>query len=177
MKKNLSVSTYRNGDPIPQVTNPDTWATLTTGAWCWYNNDSANYAVYGKLYNWYAVTDPRGLAPQGWHIPTDAEWTSIVDFCYWNSTNAGGPLKDTGTIYWLPPNTGATNASKFTALPAGQRDVNGTFQWVKYYGMFWSATLLNSGYAWGRELFFSTNYVSRLAFEYKAGLSVRCVKD
>src|SRR5262245_42075520 len=72
--KNLNVSHYRNGDPIPQVKNNAKWAALTTGAWCWYNNDSANGAVYGKLYNWYAVNDPRGLAPEGWHIPSDGEW-------------------------------------------------------------------------------------------------------
>ena len=75
--KNLNVSNYRNGDLIPQVKNPAKWATLTTGAWCWYNNDSANGAVYGKLYNWYAVTDPRGLAPEGWHVPSDADWDTL----------------------------------------------------------------------------------------------------
>ena len=79
MPKNLDVDHYRNGDPIPQVTDPEVWGTLTTGAWCYYNNDPANGAVYGKLYNWYAVNDPRGLAPAGWHIPTEAEMIVMSD--------------------------------------------------------------------------------------------------
>lgn len=78
MDKNLNVDTYRNGDKIPQVTDPNEWANLTTGAWCWYNNDSARDNKYGKLYNWYAITDPRGIAPQGWHIPSDAEWATSM---------------------------------------------------------------------------------------------------
>ena len=81
MQKNLNVSKYKNGDIIPQVTNPTQWAVLTTGAWCWYNNDSATYAAtYGKLYNWYAVNDPRGLAPEGWHVPSDGEWNKLVKY-------------------------------------------------------------------------------------------------
>jgi hypothetical protein len=75
--KNLDVAFYRNGDPIPQVTDATAWASLTTGAWCYYNNDSTQGNKYGKLYNWYAVNDPRGLAPQGWHIPSDTEWTIL----------------------------------------------------------------------------------------------------
>ena len=77
--QNLDVSTYRNGDTIPEVQNPNVWYYLTTGAWCFYNNDPANGPVYGKLYNWYAVNDPRGLAPVGYHIPSDAEWTILTD--------------------------------------------------------------------------------------------------
>src|SRR5690242_1829855 len=80
MLKNLDVTTYRNGDPISQVTDSTQWVGLTTGAWCYYNNDPANNVVYGKLYNWYAVNDPRGIAPLGWHIPTDAEWTTLSTF-------------------------------------------------------------------------------------------------
>ncbi|NQW78846.1 MAG: fibrobacter succinogenes major paralogous domain-containing protein, partial [Chitinophagaceae bacterium] len=83
MDKNLNVSTYQNGDIIQYVSDPAAWAALTTGAWCYYNNDPANNAIYGKLYNWYAVNDLRGLAPKGWHIPTDAEWTTL-------STTLGG---------------------------------------------------------------------------------------
>jgi hypothetical protein len=79
MVKNLDVDHYRNGDPIPQVTDPAAWAALTTGAWCYYYNDPAIGAIYGKLYNWYAVNDPRGLAPVGWHIPTEPEWITLVN--------------------------------------------------------------------------------------------------
>ena len=77
MLKNLDVSKYRNGDDIPQVTDATTWANLTTGAWCYYENNTANGTVYGKLYNWFAVNDPRGLAPSGWHIPSQAEWVTL----------------------------------------------------------------------------------------------------
>lgn len=80
MKKNLNVTKYRNGDLIPQVTDPTQWKNLTTGAWCYYNNDSANGDVYGKLYNWYAVNDTRGLAPVGYHIPSNTDWTNLIDF-------------------------------------------------------------------------------------------------
>jgi len=90
-KCNLDVTTYRNGDPIPEVTDPAAWAALTTGAWCHYANNTANGTIYGKLYNWYAVNDPRGLAPIGQHIPTDAEWITLTDFLG-GATGAGGTL-------------------------------------------------------------------------------------
>ena len=118
IKENLNVATYRNGDIIPQVTDPTAWAALTTGAWCYPNNDPANEAIYGKLYNWYAVNDSRGLAPQGWHVATDAELTTL-------GTNLGGDnvaegkMKSTGTSYWARTNTDATNSSVFSGLPGG----------------------------------------------------------
>src|SRR4030095_5656585 len=90
MATNLSVSHYRNGDKIPQVKDSAQWAKLTTGAWCWYNNDSATGAVYGKLYNWFAIHDPRGLAPAGWHVPSDSEWYVVSNFLGANAHNAGG---------------------------------------------------------------------------------------
>jgi uncharacterized protein (TIGR02145 family) len=132
--RNLDVTTYRNGDPIPQVTDPEQWRQLKTGAWCYYNNDPANGAIYGKLYNWYAVTDPRGLAPRGWHVPFRTEWQVMKSLVY-NMTPAGqigGKMKSTGTIeagtgLWYAPNTGATNLSGFTGLPGGLRQFNGVF--------------------------------------------------
>ncbi|MEO6542359.1 MAG: fibrobacter succinogenes major paralogous domain-containing protein, partial [Ferruginibacter sp.] len=119
MLKNLEVTTYRNGDLIPEVTDPTVWSTLTTGAWCYYSNNAANGPVYGKLYNWYAVNDPRGLAPTGWHVPTDAEFTTLRT-CLGGNAVAGGKLKEIGTTHWNSPNVGATNSSGFTALPAGE---------------------------------------------------------
>ena len=92
MTTNLAVTHYRNGDKIPQVRNQANWNTLTTGAWCWYNNDSATGAVYGRLYNWYAVNDPRGLAPAGWHVPNDAEWARVSTFLGGKAV-AGGKMK------------------------------------------------------------------------------------
>jgi len=142
MTRNLDVSRYRNGDLIPHVTNPAKWDTLTTGAWCYYNNDSANGAIYGKLYNWYAVNDPRGLAPTGWHIPSDAEWDTLSIHL---GNNAGGKLKDTGTIeagtgLWYAPNKGATNRTGFTGLPGASRYGTGGFYSIGYYAYCWSST-------------------------------------
>ena len=135
MEKNLDVLTYRNGDIIPQVTDPTAWAALTTGAWCYYNNDVANGAIYGKLYNWYAVNDPRGLAPTGWHVPSDAEWTTL-ETTLGGDPVAGGKMKVAGTTRWTTPNTGATNESGFAGLPGGTRNNNGTFSNVGSNG-YW----------------------------------------
>lgn len=152
--KNLSVTTYRNGDPIPEVTDPVAWSTLTTGAWCYVDNDPATEPIYGRLYNFYAVQDPRGLAPVGWHIPTLIEWERLRN-CAGIGTQplphlgAGGALKETGTFYWASPNTGATNGTGFTARPAGYRYggptvvgqyLNGHFSSKTAAAFFWSAT-------------------------------------
>src|SRR5262249_47959916 len=148
----------RNGDKIPQVKGKAAWESLTTGAWCWYNNDSATGAVYGKLYNWYAVNDPRGLAPAGWHVPSDAEWDTLATHL---GSNAGGKLKDTGTIeagtgLWHAPNTGATNKTGFTGLPGGYRPNygTGTFYYIGSYGYWWSSTEYDTDNAFYRNLFF-----------------------
>ncbi|MBI5326284.1 MAG: C40 family peptidase [Ignavibacteriae bacterium] len=176
--KNLNVSTYRNGDPIPQVTDPTEWGNLTTGAWCYYNNDPANGTVYGKLYNWYAVNDPRGLAPIGWHIPSDGEWTTLTNQLGGESI-AGGKLKEIGTTHWSSPNTGATNESGFTGLPSGYRSDspgNGTFYSINNGAMWWSTTTIGDS-SWWRVLFYNETYVTR-AFAWNCiGASVRCVKD
>lgn len=129
MDKNLDVTTYRNGDPIPYVTDPTVWAGLTTGAWCYYNNDPSNNATYGKLYNWYAVNDGRGLAPVGWHVPTDLEFTTLTT-ALGGASVAGGKMKVTGTKTWLSPNTGATNTSGWAGLPGGGRNSSGAFNFV-----------------------------------------------
>ncbi len=187
--KNLDVATYRNGDPIPQVTDPVIWNNLTTGAWCWLNNDSAtNGAIYGRLYNWYAVNDPRGLAPQGWHVPSDAEWNKLVKFidpsgdticqvCSQSAT-AGGAMKDASTNYWSPPNTGATNSSGFAGLPGGYRYYEGTFFGSGGYdGAWWGSTEANSDIAWYHSLTYNFADKHRFGIYKTAGLSVRVVKD
>ena len=136
MKKNLDIATYRNGDAIPKVTDPAIWANLTTGAYCYYNNDSATYAaVYGKLYNWYALTDPRGLDMQGWHVPSDWEFSTLMTKNGGNDA-LGGKLK--ATWLWIAPNTGATNSLNFTALPGGFRDDQGYFWAMGYKAVFGS---------------------------------------
>lgn len=178
MDKNLDVDRYRNGDPIPKVTDNTAWAALTTGAYCYYNNDSATYAAtYGKLYNWFAVNDPRGLAPAGWHIPTDAEWTSIVT-CLGGAFVAGGEMKETGTIHWQSPNYGATNSSDFTGLPGGYRSyAGGLFDYVGIYGYWWSSTSQSSQGAWARRLSYNDVDVFTNNDAKKFGFSVRCVRD
>ena len=123
-KKNLNVSKYRNGDIIPEVKDPREWAKLTTGAWCYYNNDPKNGAIYGKLYNWYAYNDPRGLAPEGFHIPSKTEWELLFSYLG-GEKDAAGKLKSTKPL-WATPNKEATNISHFSALPGGCRYEGGT---------------------------------------------------
>jgi uncharacterized protein (TIGR02145 family) len=177
MTKNLDVDTYRNGDAIPQVTDPTTWAALTTGAWCYNNNSPANDAIYGKLYNWYAVNDPRGLAPEGWHIPTDFEWTTLEN-CLGGASIVGGAMKEIGTTHWTTPNLGATNISGWTGLPGGYRNpTNGTFISVGNYGYWWSSTEFNTSFAWLRYLFFNNGTLSRDGSPMQGGFSVRCIRD
>ena len=186
MSKNLDVGNYKNGDPIPQVEEQGEWMNLTTGAWCWYNNDSAEYgSIYGKLYNWYAVNDPRGLAPQGWHIPTDDEWTKLST-CLGGDAAAGGKLKETGTSHWLWPNGEATNETGFTALP-GERRPTLTSEWpipisqsiLGGFGNWWSSTENVPTHAFYRKLNNVSGYFYReITGERKTdGYSVRCVKD
>lgn len=176
MKFNLNVDKYRNGDVIPQVQNGAQWAALTTGAWCYYENNTANGPVYGKLYNWYAVNDPRGLAPQGYHVPSDAEWTTLVTFLGGQSV-AGGKMK-ARTSLWAYPNTNATNSSGFTGLPGGERANNGSFNVIGDSGIWWSSSeqYLTTN-AWYRYLYKYDGGVGRDKFNKYTGFSVRCLKD
>jgi uncharacterized protein (TIGR02145 family) len=180
MTTNLAVGHYRNGDRIPQVKDAVKWNALTTGAWCWYNNNSATGAAYGKLYNWYAVHDPRGLAPTGWHIPGDAEWTTLTTFLGGEAI-AGGEMKSTGTIeagtgLWYAPNLNATNISGFTGLPGGYRNYTGIFYDIGFNGDWWSSESSTS-YAWYRSLTDGTGIIYRDSYYEQAGFSVRCVRD
>jgi uncharacterized protein (TIGR02145 family) len=174
MLKNLDVATYRNGDPIPQVTDAAEWAALTTGAWCWYNNAPAQGATYGKLYNWYAVNDSRGLAPAGWHVPTDAEWTTLTEYLGGEAV-AGGKMREVGMAHWCCPDTGADNSSGFTALPGGDRGYGGTFYGLTYVGFWWSSTEYSATGAWLRGL--GGMSTTRSVSGKKDGFSVRCVRD
>ena len=177
MAKNLDVDHFRNGDPIPQVQDSDQWKNLTTAAWCYYKNDPGNGTKYGKLYNWYAVNDPRGLAPEGWHVPTDEEWKILSNYLGGEKA-AGGKMKEKGTAHWHGPNTGATNESGFSALPGGYRlGDNGIFGLVSDGATFWSSSTyhpataiicgLDSHYS---EFWFDTGYKHY-------GYSVRCIRD
>ena len=172
--KNLNVSTYRNGDVIPQVQDKQAWAKLTTGAWCYYNNDASNGTKYGKLYNWYAVNDPRGLAPNGYHIPTDEEWKKLTDYLGGES-GAGTKMKSTSG--WNNNGNG-TNSSGFSGLPGGYRNYDGTFYNIGNYGNWWSSTEFNTNNAWFRNLYYFNGNVLRLNSHFKEdGFSVRCLRD
>ena len=187
-KTNLNVSKYSDGTPIPQVTDPSQWASLTTGAWCYYNNDPANGAIYGKLYNWYAVagiyhaasvanpTLRKKLAPTGWHIPSDNEWTALTT-CLGGENVAGGKMKSTSTL-WQSPNTAATNESGFSGLPAGYRVNTGSlFTAIGSIGSWCSSSENTTATAWDRLLNNSNSFAGRPDYDKRGGISVRCLKD
>ncbi|MBM2817242.1 MAG: hypothetical protein HW421_4004 [Ignavibacteria bacterium] len=177
MKCNLNVDHYRNGDPIPQVKNAANWIFLKTGAWTYYNNDPAMGAIYGKLYNWYAVNDSRGLAPSGWHIPTDEEWNELEKYLGGDSI-AGGKLKEAEFEHWKIPNIGATNESGFSAIPGGWCGANdGTFNLIGISGVWWSATAYPPTLAWTRILLYNSPNLYRNNNFKGFGYSVRCVKN
>ncbi|MFA4851475.1 MAG: FISUMP domain-containing protein [Bacteroidales bacterium] len=177
MKENLKVTHYSNGDAIPNISDNTSWSNLATGARCYYNNDSAvNAPVYGVLYNWYAVNDSRNIAPTGWHVPTDAEWTTLTTYLGGESV-AGGKLKETDTTHWQSPNTGATNETGFTALPSSFRGDNGIFGYVGVYGYWWSSTEYNAIYAWFRDVHYNVSSVGRSYYDKEVGYSLRCMKN
>ncbi|MCP4125500.1 MAG: hypothetical protein GY753_00375, partial [Gammaproteobacteria bacterium] len=163
------------------VTDTTEWANLSTGAFCWYDNDNQYEIPYGKLYNWHAVDDSRNLCPVGWHVPTDDEWTVLVGYLGVDSI-AGGKMKSTGTIQagtglWNEPNGGATNESGFSGLPGGYRTSNGNFNSLGNGGFWWSATESDASSAWNRLLYYNSAFVARLNGLKAYGLSCRCVRD
>jgi uncharacterized protein (TIGR02145 family) len=177
MTKNLNVSRYRNGDLIPQVTDPAVWAQLTTGAWCYYENNTANGAVYGKLYNWYAVNDPRGLAPTGYRVSSDTEWTTLTDFLGGESV-AGREMK--ATTGWIPfVGINNTNSIGFTALPGSFRNYDGLFLGIGGNGLWWSSTETENTpeFALHRGMFYDNDRADRMTNRKVNGYSVRCIKD
>ena len=171
--KNLDVETYRNGDVIPQVQDQNAWNNLITGAWCYYDNDASNGTKYGKLYNWYAVNDPRGLAPKGFHIPSDAEWEILTDY-FDGETAAGAKMKSS---FGWNENGNGTNSSGFAGFPGGYRGSSGAFYYIGSDGHWWSATENLSFNAWSRGLTcISGVVVSYYDFKRNA-FSVRCLVD
>ena len=171
--KNLEVSTYRNGDVIPQVQDASTWANLKTGAWCYYNKLTANGTTYGKLYNWYAVNDPRGLAPNGYLIPSDAEWTILTDYLGGEAV-AGTKMKSPSG--WQNNGNGS-NTSGFAGLPGGYRNGNGNFDAIGDFGSWWSSSENGTRDAWYRSLTNGYDDVLRSSSYMQNGFSVRCLRD
>jgi uncharacterized protein (TIGR02145 family) len=172
MAENLKVSRYRNGDTVFHAVNNSDWRNRVQGAWCYYENDSAKGKIYGKLYNWHAVNDPRGLCPIGWHIPSDEEWTALLDFLGGNKK--ADALKAPG--FWNKPNEPASNSTGFTALPAGIRYYEGRFIHLGNFTGFWSSTEGNRDFAWFRY-FDRSSKSGRIFFGKQNGFSCRCVKD
>jgi uncharacterized protein (TIGR02145 family) len=188
MIENLKVTHYRNGNIIPNIADNTNWKNLTTGAYCNYNNDTNKAMIYGRLYNWYAVTDSRNICPRGWHVPNDTEWTTLTT--YVGENVAGTKLKAKGTTHCEnSPDTWATNESGFTALPGGHR-TEYEFSNIGYGGNWWSSTeciLIDnkSGYdnkaiyccAFSRYMLCHYSDVTKGCNKKTLGFSVRCVKD
>jgi uncharacterized protein (TIGR02145 family) len=176
MTENLNVERFRNGDPIPQAKTNEEWDRAGANeqpAWCYYDNDPKNGAKYGKLYNWYAVNDSRGLAPTGWHIPSDAEWTQITDFLGGVSV-AGTKMKSNSG--WSQNGNG-TNESGFLGLPGGSRYYFDNFLYMGYNGNWWSSTEHGTNYARYRYLSYGFDGVDGDYYDKVDGFSVRCLRD
>lgn len=188
MAENLRVTHYQNGDVITNVTDNAQWKNLTTPAYCNYNNDANNAALYGCLYNWYAASDSRNIAPSGWHVPTDNDWKQLeiylgmtqvqADGVGMRGTTEGGKLKEAGTSHWASPNTGATNSSDFTGLPGVIRYYLGAFNTdLGQNAYWWSTTEKDTSNAWGRHLYYNFANSDRSSYYKYGGFAVRCVKD
>ena len=174
MAENLKSVKYSDGTVIPNVTSNDVWGSLTTPAYCWYNNNIANKNVYGALYNWHAVNSGK-LCPSGWHVPSDGEWTVLTN-SLGGELAAGQKLKETGTSHWLSLNP-STNESGFTALPGGSRYRMVNCSDMNSYGNWWTSSEYSSTLAWYRQLYHYV-VVIWIKNDYKVnGYSVRCLKD
>ena len=193
MAENLKTTQYNDGTAIPNVTDGAAWTKLTTGAYCYYDNNSANAETYGALYNWYAVngdidgngTKDKEIAPAGWRVPTDDDWKALemhlgmdqltVNADGWRGTDEGTKLKSTSG--WSNNGNG-TDEVRFAGLPGGCRDfLNGYFDFIEMYAYFWSASEGSTSEAWRRDLCYSRVDVGRYGSVKKDGFSVRCVKD
>lgn len=177
MSENLKATHYRNGDAIPTDLSEAAWGTSTSGAYAIYANSSANNTVYGKLYNWFAVVDPRNIAPTGWHIPSKEEWVTLISFLGGENI-AGGTMKEAGLTHWNTPNVGATNSSGFTGLAGGSRS-NTAYSFIGDGGYWWSTTesLPGSNDAESMGLFARTAEAFVVTGSKIYGTSIRCLKD
>ncbi len=187
---NLKAAHYNDGSEIPNVTNNTDWRFLNTGAWCNYENNTGLGATYGKLYNWFAAVDPRGICPLGWHVPTDAEWKLLesalgVPAAELNNAGVRGEAQNVGgkmkaQTLWNAPNGGATNESGFSGLPGGARDgfSSGAFYSLGDYGNWWTTTDYGQfNYAWYRRLSYFNTGVNRTGYYKRNGHCIRCLRD
>jgi uncharacterized protein (TIGR02145 family) len=185
MAENLRTTRYRNGVSIENAVETTSWVNNTTGAYCSYNNNTANDCPYGKLYNWFAATNENGICPQGWHTPSSDEWSILINYLdpgalggtNPNNTIAGGKMKSPGTKYWTGPNQGATNSTGFSGLPGGTRFNNGNFSDFKEYGYWWTSTPYVNRVAWFHFLRTRDGGAYKNGFDKFGGLCIRCIKD
>lgn len=176
LKENLKVTKLNDGTAIPLIIDNIEWRDLSTPGYCWFENNPATYEdLYGGYYNWFTVKTGK-LCPAGWHVPTDAEWTILNDYLG-GQYAAGGKMKETGTSHWQAPNTDASNDSGFTALPAGMRLWDGTYDYDSMFGYWWSSTESTAEYAWYRTIQHDWGNLNRGAPDKTCGLSVRCIKN
>jgi len=172
MRQNLKTTHYQNGDSIIEIIDNAQWLNDKKGAFCNYNNDIENVDTFGHLYNWYAVNNPNGLCPSGWHIPSDSEWNILVNYLGGQSI-AGGATKEISI--WDMPNTDATNSSELTVIPAGGRYENGIYSGLYQYAAFWSSTEYDSTDSWYDNMNFNNAQVYRYFYPKSAGYSCRCI--
>lgn len=172
MAENLKTTKLNDDTPITLVTDNPAWAALITPAYSWYNNDSI---LYGAIYNGYIISTGK-LCPEGWHVPSDEEWTTLTTFLG-GEIVAGNKLKETGSTHWQNPNDGATNESGFTALPGGYRYYGGSFSSSRNQGYWWSATERSSIENYYRDIYVRYSDVDRGSSSKKTGFSVRCIED
>ena len=188
MKENLATTKYNDGTEIPNVSDPGEWTTLTTAGYCWYTNDAAsNKSTFGALYNWYAADNNpatkmasnggKNICPNGWHIPSQAEWMTLFSSVGSVGT-AGGKLKQAGVANWSPPNTGADNSFGFTALPGGYRTTtNGAFYQITTNGFWYSSTAIDANTVFYYGMVYNLNSINTFQNYNKFGLSLRCLKN
>lgn len=179
LAENLKVTCYRDGSAIDKVKGSATWeecAENERGAYCDYKNNAANGLIYGRLYNFFAVNDPRGLCPEGWHVASDEEWQAMTDVIGGDSI-AGGLLKETGFAHWIRPNSGAVNSYGFSALPGGFRWFSGYCEGLKLRGVWWTSSCANDVDAVTRYMDYQASDCMKDLNNKRHGASVRCIKD
>jgi uncharacterized protein (TIGR02145 family) len=182
LKENLNSTRYNDGTTIPLVTDSQTWYNLTSGACCDYNKDASNAVIYGKLYNWYVVdsANSRNVCPRGWHVPNLEEWVELEEYLG-GTVVAGGKLKETDTLRWLAPNTGATDETGFAALPGGRCYQNEIFSSIRHSGYWWTSSKYSfNGALAGAHFWYLANTSAGIMHSIeslKNGYSVRCLQD
>jgi uncharacterized protein (TIGR02145 family) len=177
MTENLNVSNFRNGEPIKEITNYEEWLTANNSgkpAWCYYDFNSMN-AKYGKLYNWYAVSDPRGLAPEGWHVPSDQDWNNLIKFNGSDKISTDKLKSNFGWFAWDGKSCSGNNQTGFNCLPSGALYADGEFVAIGNAANFWSNTMEDESTSW--YYYIEDKEITRAWNFHFAHLSVRCIKN